>query len=72
MYFQGFIGGVVLGVPETYNHVVPILFTNVTCLGPEANLDECTKHRKVPITCSISRKVAGVLCYRSTGNLTNL
>ncbi|XP_052281888.1 deleted in malignant brain tumors 1 protein-like isoform X1 [Dreissena polymorpha] len=64
---KGFIGGVVLGVPEIYTHVVPILFTNVTCLGPESSLDECTKSRKVPVTCSISRKVAGVLCYRSTG-----
>lgn len=64
---NGYRDGVVLGVPEIYQRTSPIWFTNFKCQGNEASLAGCETNESVPITCSMSLKAAGVICYNTTG-----
>ena len=63
---NGYKGGVILGGPEINFRHDPVWFTNVSCTN-ESSFSECPMSANVSISCTMSLKAAGVLCYNGSG-----
>ena len=63
---HGFKGGNIAGGPLIYTRFDPVWFTNVSCTN-ESTFSDCPMSTTVPVSCSLSLKAAGVVCYKESG-----